>query len=291
MKVSTTRETRRERRLTRQEEERLLNACAGLNEAVISHRRLDEQTVGDIRDRLAAGASQKDLCVELGISSALCSQIKTGKVWNEAIRVGRTEGHEMRARLICALDTGLRKGEMLKVENKHVDWPTSEIRITAANAKCGRSRRVPLDEEGRLGEILKERKRLGPEAFVFGNWTTGEYVSCFSKAWSRLRASAYGIKYERKGRGKRAKAETMAALRAVDLHWHDLRDEAASRWMDRGVELRIIQLLLGHSTIAMTERYLNVSSGGLAEALRAKVCRRGCFEGAPADCPGIVPAR
>ncbi len=286
IKISTKHEVRRERRVSSKEEDCLLQACPSLNESVISRRRLDDNAVRQIRDRLQAGASQKDVCRDFSISSALCSQINTGKVWNEANRIGRTDGYEMRARLICALDTGMRRGEMLKLQNKHIDWSTSEIQIVAANAKSGRSRRIPFDEVGRLGQILKERKALGPEAFVFGNWTTGEYVASFSKAWSRLLAIANGVKHETKPRGKRGTARTLAALKAIDLRWHDLRHEAASRWMDREVSLRMIQVLLGHAAISMTERYLNVSAEGVGDALRAKVWRRGDPAKAPIQ---IVP--
>ena len=46
-------------------------------------------------------------------SSAVTSGIRTSKL---------TTGDEMRDRIIGALDTGCRRGEMLKIQNKHVDW-------------------------------------------------------------------------------------------------------------------------------------------------------------------------
>jgi integrase len=56
-------------------------------------------------------------------------------------------------------------------------------------------------------------------------------------------------------------------LRGLDLHWHDLRHEAACRWREQGLDLREIQLLLGHSTLLLTQRYLNVSDDELATAI------------------------
>jgi site-specific recombinase XerC len=33
----------------------------------------------------------------------------------------------------------------------------------------------------------------------------------------------------------------------IDLHWHDRRHEAACGWLAKGLDLRAIQLLLGHA--------------------------------------------
>jgi len=58
-----------------------------------------------------------------------------------------------------------------------------------------------------------------------------------------------------------------AKLAHVDLHWHDLRHEGASRLLADGVDIRIIQLMLGHSDIKTTQRYLNITDEELRTAL------------------------
>jgi hypothetical protein len=47
----------------------------------------------------------------------------------------------------------------------------------------------------------------------------------------------------------------------TDLHFHDLRREAGSRWMDAGIPLATIQRWLGHANIAQTSTYLGASLG------------------------------
>jgi integrase len=65
------------------------------------------------------------------------------------------------------------------------------------------------------------------------------------------------------------------------LHFHDLRREAGSRWMDAGVPLATIQRWLGHHNISQTSTYLAASGGGDADAMRA-------FERATGRLPNVA---
>jgi len=75
--------------------------------------------------------------------------------------------------------------------------------------------------------------------------------------------------------------ESRAELREINLHFHDLRREAGSRWMDAGVPLATIQRWLGHHNISQTSTYLAASGGGDADAMRA-------FEVATGRLPNIA---
>jgi integrase len=55
-------------------------------------------------------------------------------------------------------------------------------------------------------------------------------------------------------------------LRQIDLHWHDLRHEGACRLLSDGVDIRTIQLMLGHD-IKQTQRYLNITDEELRKAM------------------------
>ncbi len=63
-------------------------------------------------------------------------------------------------------------------------------------------------------------------------------------------------------------------LRQIDLHRHDLRHEGACRLLADGVDIRIIQLMLGHASVQQTQRYLNVTDDKLRRRLEISWKRR-----------------
>lgn len=88
-------------------------------------------------------------------------------------------------RIIGALELCCRRGEMLLIQNKRVNWETHQIGIPGATAKDKENRRIPFNPNGRLAAILERRKKLGPDAYVFGT-TTGAYQPELQTAWETL---------------------------------------------------------------------------------------------------------
>ncbi|MBI4476585.1 MAG: site-specific integrase [Acidobacteria bacterium] len=195
---------------------------------------------------------------ELALLQA-CDTIDTAEHWHA--------GREMRPRIIAALDLGVRRGEMLALRNRDVDWTKHRAIIRGETAKSAKPRAVPFDPKGRLATILEGRRFLKPEKYVFGS-ATGEPVANFRTAWETLVLLAHGESSERDKRKGRVNTE---ALKRIDLRWHDLRHESACRWRERGLDLREIQLLLGHSSLLVTQRYLNVTDDELTDAMTAKL--------------------
>lgn len=73
---------------------------------------------------------------------------------------------------------------------------------------------------------------------------------------------------------ERAGGVNREQLAEIDLHWHDLRHEAACRWLSRGLDMRAIQLLLGHADLKTTQRYLNVTDEELRKTMQQKLWSR-----------------
>ena len=98
---------------------------------------------------------------------------------------------------------------------------------------------------------------------MFGS-VTGTYQPNIQTAWETLRLLAHGLE----PRSGRAGGEwNREQLRRIDLRWHDLRHEGACRLLADGVDIRIIQLMLGHASIQQTQRYLNVTDEELRKGL------------------------
>lgn len=83
-----------------------------------------------------------------------------------------------------------------------------------------------------------------------------------------MKLIANGVQPEYVKRGGYLTAACKAKLKELDLHWHDLRHECASRWLEGGLDVREIQILLGHAKLEITQRYLNVTDVGVVRSMR-----------------------
>jgi integrase len=183
----------------------------------------------------------------------------------------RFAGPLLHDRIIGALELVCRRGEMLLVQNRRVNWETCQIGIPGETTKDNENRRVPFNPEGRLAAILKRRAALGSDAFVFGA-QDGSYQPNIQTAWETLKLLAYG--YEPKP-GRTGADWNREQLQRIDLRWHDLRHEGACRLLADGVDIRIIQLMLGHASIQQTQRYLNVTDEELRRGLEVSWSQQG----------------
>jgi site-specific recombinase XerD len=148
------------------------------------------------------------------------------------------------------------------------------ITLRGATAKSRRTRLVPIGT-ARLLAVLEwlrlgsEGERKADDVPVFSN-EAGEPLKTFKKAWVVAVLKAHGVDPRwRKGSYKDLSAECQQRFRDINLHWHDLRHEYASRLVERGVPLAQVRDLLGHASILTTERYDNQR----LEALQAAVER------------------
>ena len=86
---------------------------------------------------------------------------------------------------------------------------------------------------------------------------------CLSRTGTTRNARKHGARVDRQ------------KLRQIDLHWHDLRHEGACRLLSDDVDIRTIQLMLGHADIKQTQRYLNITDEELRKGMTGVWERRG----------------
>ena len=139
--------------------------------------------------------------------------------------------------VLLATNTGLRRGELLSLRWSDVDLGARMLTIRAENAKNGRQRHMPLNQES-LAVLLQWGKQAGRAGQVFE-------VKDIKSAWAGVLESA-----------------DIKAFR-----FHDLRHHFASKLVRVGVDLNTVRELLGHSDLKMTLRYAHLAPDGLAAAV------------------------
>ncbi len=197
-------------------------------------------------------------------------------------------GPHLRAVVEAALETGMRRGEILSLQWSQMrSEPRAEVFLPASKTKTRTDRRIPIS--GRLQMIIDMRK-IGPDGqehaaddYVFGN-ECGEQVTTFKRAWERAVLVAHGHKAQyvkrEAGEGKKPvktavlTIESRVLLRGINLHFHDLRREAGSRWLEGGVGLHIVRDWLGHTNVAQTSTYLSGTMQGQHDAMKQDQARR-----------------
>lgn len=143
--------------------------------------------------------------------------------------------------LMLAYGAGLRIGEALKLRVEHIDSAAGVIHVRGA--KRQRDRDVMLSPQllAALRAYWRWRRPPGPELFP-GRGGVGT---------TRTRASV----------SKYLKTTLAAAgLAGRRVTPHTLRHSFATALLEQGTDLRTVQVLLGHGSIATTARYLHVTT-------------------------------
>ena len=139
-----------------------------------------------------------------------------------------------------ATSTGMRRGEIVSLlkSDVNLDDKTATIRTS----KNGEPRVIPLTR--RALNAVAATVSCGDR--LFGGKNGGKIVMS-------------NLEYNVRSAAIRARID--------DLHFHDLRHTAASRWIQSGIDLYVIQMLLGHKSPTMTTRYAHHNISSLRKAI------------------------
>ena len=148
----------------------------------------------------------------------------------EEKRLMETSSEHLKQILTVALNTGMRRAEILNLQWKQVDLKAKRIKVE--RTKSGKSRFVNINTFLHE-ELVKLRNRNGQSPCVFFNPETGKPFTTIKTAFNA--------------------ACRRAAIEG--LWFHDLRRTFATRLLQKGADVETVRTLLGHRSILTTQRY------------------------------------
>jgi integrase len=147
--------------------------------------------------------------------------------------------------VLVALNTGMRKGEILSLRWKEVDLRRRQIRVVSSedgNTKNYKTRTIPMNKG--LEDFIRKHPRRLDSPYVFQGPSGEPYTKTnyhFTRAVRRA-----GIPHAR---------------------FHDLRHTFASHLVMKGIDLRTVQELLGHGDMRMTLKYAHLGPDHVRKAV------------------------
>ncbi len=132
--------------------------------------------------------------------------------------------------------TGVRLNELINIRPSDIEWSNQVVNII--KAKRGKQRRVLLDEDTlkMLSDYISRQNTLDNQpVFTLKNRQIENIVKKYGK------------------------------MIGVDIHPHTLRHSFAIHLVRSGMDLRRLQLLLGHSSLNMTQIYLQFKDEDIRE--------------------------
>ena len=131
--------------------------------------------------------------------------------------------------------TGMRRAELANLKVGDIDLQKCRVLV---HGKGNKDRVIPFGDELRatLSEICEGK---GEDEIVFG-----------------MNKRSLGVKIHK-----------WAVKAGVNLHTHSFRHYFASKLVERGANVRVVQELLGHSSLATTQVYLSVTADHLEDAI------------------------
>lgn len=149
--------------------------------------------------------------------------------------LGRCRVQWLKPMVQLAIETAMRRGELLRLEWQHVDLNTSVVFLP--DTKNGEPRHVPLSPKAT--EIFRSLDQgISSRAFDVSE-------NAFKLAWQRA-VKRSGLK---------------------DLHFRDLLHEAASRLAEKLSNILELSSVTGHKDIRMLKRYYHPRAEDLAKKL------------------------
>ena len=177
---------------------------------------------------------------------------------------------------LAFLTTGMRHGELVKLRWADVSLPTNTIRVRQEASKTDRQRDIPMVPELRARLERLHGRTADPDGPVFVNADGGAWVNNLGARFKKCAQAAglvsrivwrgrqWHLEYTEDGRTVRealdatTRRDAEAARRQrrgrqdKRVVIHGLRHTYATALIRKGVNVKVVQELLGHTTVQMT---------------------------------------
>jgi integrase len=156
------------------------------------------------------------------------------------------------ALFVLAISTGMRSGELLGLQWEDIDLKNARLSVrhtliartkTLAEPKTNKSRRVIELSDVAVAALKQHRKKQAEKRLKNPNWdSTFDLVFCTKN----------GTPFDNSHLTQRHFHPILEDAGLPQVRLHDLRHTAATLLLQAGEHPKIVQEMLGHSTIAMT---------------------------------------
>lgn len=178
------------------------------------------------RERILTFDEEKRL-LNVCVGERIIKYIRKGKEVTAKMQSGR---ELLKALIITAVDTAMRKGEIIKLRWRDVDFPMRTISIIALNSKTAKARQVGMTQ--RVFDELKNLWEISPK-------NSNELV--------------FGIK----DNFKKSFASACSDAGITEFRFHDLRHTAITRMIQAGLSPMEVMKVSGHTQMTTFARYVN----------------------------------
>ncbi len=167
------------------------------------------------------------------------TRVRRGK--EEKIKaVHDVDNPHLKAIILLAIDSGMRRGEIIKLRWQDIDFETNIIRIIGTHTKTERERIAPLSHRAKVELENIQKFTIGEKPFPFAD---------FKRSF--------------------ATAKRLAGIE--DLHFHDLRRTAITRWIQQGTSLAFAGKFAGHSQLQTTMKHYTATDNNMIKELNERM--------------------
>lgn len=206
--------------------------------AILKHLLIEAHDVGLIAKNVTRGSKAIDADAETARTRTLtaseegrllvsCSGTRSisYKRKGKTVQADVTACNEyLKAAILLGLDSGLRRGEILKLEWKDIDFERCTVRVLGTHTKTQKTRSTTLTERTRAE--LRSLPNFGGQGRIFP-------FNDFKRSW-RTALKVAGIE---------------------GLNFHDLRRTFVTRLQAQGISIGIAAELAGHARIETTQKH------------------------------------